>query len=147
MNEFLVIPIGTVFIFIVVLMHHETLIFVTQWLLPQFSMPRRWHVAATVIILISAHVAEIIVYGAGLFLVGEIWQFGTLSGDGIPTFQTYLYFSFASYTSLGIGDIFPIGHIRLLTGIEALLGLLMIGWTASFLFLEMRSFWSVEREQ
>jgi hypothetical protein len=79
--------------------------------------------------------------------VGEIWQFGTLSGDGIPTFQTYLYFSFASYTSLGIGDIFPIGHIRLLTGIEALLGLLMIGWTASFLFLEMRSFWSVEREQ
>lgn len=146
MNDYLVIPIGILFIFIVVLMHHETLMFVTQWLLPRFNMPRRWHVAATVIILISAHVAEIIVYGAGLFCVGEFLHFGSLSGDGTPTFQTYLYFSFASYTSLGIGDIFPLGHIRLLTGIEALLGLLMIGWTASFLFLEMRSFWSVERD-
>lgn len=147
MNDYLVIPIGIVFIFIIVLMHHETLTFVTQWLLPRFNMPRRWHVAATVIILISAHVAEIIVYGAGLYCVGEFWNFGSLSGDGTPTFQTYLYFSFASYTSLGIGDIFPLGHIRLLTGIEALLGLLMIGWTASFLFLEMRSFWSVEHDR
>ncbi len=144
MNNLLVIPIGIVFVFIVVLIHHEVLMFVTQWLLLRFSRPRRWHVAATVLILIGAHVTEIIVYGVGLYWVGETWHFGSLLGDGIPTIQTYLYFSFASYTSLGIGDIFPIGHIRLLTGIEALLGLLMIGWTASFLFLEMRSIWSVE---
>lgn len=147
MHGSLIIPICLVFILVVVLMHHETLTFITRWFLPRFNQPRRWHVAATVVILISVHVAEIVVYGSGLYLVGEVWGLGSLLGSGEPTltYQTYLYFSFASYTSLGIGDIFPTESLRFLTGIEALLGLLMIGWTASFLFLEMRTFWSVER--
>lgn len=145
MHESLIILICLVFILVLVLMHHETLMFITRWFLPRFKYPRRWHVAATVILLVTVHVAEIVVYGAGLYVVGEIWGMGSLLGDEALTFQTYLYFSFASYTSLGIGDIFPIGSLRVLTGLEALLGLLMIGWTASFLFLEMRTFWSVER--
>jgi hypothetical protein len=144
MSGSLIIPICMVFILVVVLMHQETLTFITRWFLPRFSQPKRWHVAATVIILISAHVGEIVLYGTGLYVVGEIWGMGGLSGDGEPNYKTYLYFSFASYTSLGIGDIFPKGALRFLTGVEALLGLLMIGWTASFLYLEMRTFWSAD---
>ncbi|MBX2838215.1 MAG: hypothetical protein KTR35_15255 [Gammaproteobacteria bacterium] len=43
-----------------------------------------------------------------------------------------------------VGDLYSTGHLRMVTGIEALLGLLMIGWTASILFLEMRQFWPTE---
>lgn len=52
------------------------------------------------------------------------------------------YFSFATYTSLGFGDVVPTGPIRFLAGIESLVGLVMIGWTASFLYVEMTQFWS-----
>ena len=52
-----------------------------------------------------------------------------------------LYFSFSTYTSLGYGDIVALGDSRLLAGIESLIGLLLIAWTASFTYLEMREHW------
>jgi hypothetical protein len=46
-----------------------------------------------------------------------------------------------TYASLGFGDVYPVGVMRLVAGIEALTGLLMIGWTASFTYLEMCRHW------
>jgi potassium channel LctB len=37
-----------------------------------------------------------------------------------------------SYTSLGLGDVYPGGSLRLITGVEALNGLLMIARSGSF---------------
>ncbi|EGG99066.1 Protein yfbU [gamma proteobacterium IMCC2047] len=51
------------------------------------------------------------------------------------------YHSFVTYTSLGFGDIIPTGYLRFITGIEALAGLVLIAWTASFVYVEMRRFW------
>jgi hypothetical protein len=48
------------------------------------------------------------------------------------------------YTSLGFGDFTPVGPIRLLAGAEALNGLLLIGWSASFTYISMEKFWSAE---
>ena len=45
------------------------------------------------------------------------------------------------FRSLGYGDIEPFGHIRFLAVLEALIGLIMIGWTASFMYIEMQKFW------
>ena len=36
------------------------------------------------------------------------------------------YFSLVSYTSLGLGDIVPTGHLRFVAGVEALNGFLLI---------------------
>jgi hypothetical protein len=38
------------------------------------------------------------------------------------------------------------GYLRYLTGIEALLGLLLITWSASFLFLEMQKYWTSSKK-
>jgi hypothetical protein len=35
----------------------------------------------------------------------------------------------------------PYGSVRLLAGVEALNGLLLIAWSASFLYLEMERYW------
>jgi hypothetical protein len=45
------------------------------------------------------------------------------------------------YTSLGIGDIVPVGNLRFLAGLETLTGLVLITWTASFMYIEMQRFW------
>ena len=39
--------------------------------------------------------------------------------------------------SLGYGDIAPLGLVRLLVGIESLIGLGLIAWSSSFTYLEI----------
>ncbi|MFT6897577.1 MAG: hypothetical protein ACJA13_001986, partial [Paraglaciecola sp.] len=38
----------------------------------------------------------------------------------------------------------PFGDLRYLTGIESLTGLVLITWTASFLFFEMQRHWNTK---
>ena len=47
----------------------------------------------------------------------------------------------ATYTSLGLGDIVPTGDVRMMTGAEALNGLVLIGWSVTYSFLAMEDFW------
>lgn len=98
-------------------------------------------VLAVIVVLYAAHFAEIAIYAAA-FAAGQHWlELGAFSGEAMKTPLDYLYFSSVSYTSLGIGDIFPTGHLRFLTGVEALNGLLLIAWSASFLFTMMNKLW------
>lgn len=57
-----------------------------------------------------------------------------------------LYFSAETYTTLGYGDVLPHGDLRLLAGLEALNGMLLIGWTASYTYLSMERFWGRGRD-
>lgn len=142
MHGLLAVCVSIVMVLLVVSVHHEVLVLIGKVLLPSFNKLGRWHVSLTVLVFVCAHIIEILICALALYLSAEWLGIGELMGVSSNQFSTYLYYSFASYTSLGIGDIFPVGYLRLLTGIEALIGLLMIGWTASFLLLEMRSFWS-----
>ncbi|RZA02340.1 MAG: two pore domain potassium channel family protein, partial [Moraxellaceae bacterium] len=45
------------------------------------------------------------------------------------------------FTTLGLGDITPVGAIRFLAGTEALTGFVLVTWSASFTFVEMQRFW------
>jgi hypothetical protein len=69
---------------------------------------------------------------------------GKLEGNTTDSFMDCIYFSLTSYTSLGFGDIAPTGWIRFLAGMEALTGLVLIAWTASFMFLEMQKHWKIK---
>ncbi len=35
---------------------------------------------------------------------------------------------------MSFGDLYPQGYIRIFSGVEALVGLIMIGWTVAFTF-------------
>ena len=76
------------------------------------------------------------------FLLRDKFGLGGFAGGFVDSFSSFLYFSAETYTSLGLGDISPVGDIRLLAGLESLNGLVMISWTASFTYLEMRKYWS-----
>ena len=56
-------------------------------------------------------------------------------------YQDFLYFSVTTYTSLGFGDHLPLSHSRLLAGVQALTGLMLIGWSVSFTYLAMERYW------
>jgi hypothetical protein len=40
----------------------------------------------------------------------------------------------------------PSGTVRLIAGLEALNGLVLIGWSASFTYLTMEKVWDTKRE-
>ena len=53
--------------------------------------------------------------------------------DAFPNFTTSVYFSVASFSTLGLGDVIPAHGWRLLGAIESLNGFLMIGWSTAYL--------------
>lgn len=63
------------------------------------------------------------------------------SQEAYGAFWDCVYLSFITFTTVGYGDVVPRGMIRYLTGIEALAGLILITWSASFLFIEMQKYW------
>ena len=71
--------------------------------------------------------------------------YGAVVGSLFPGLAECTYFSFANYSSLGYGDLVPAGPLRFMAGMEALTGLVLIGWTASFMYLQMRRIWERER--
>ncbi len=107
----------------------------------------RFRMAVVMLAIIVTHVVEIVLFGIGMFLAVEVAGVGTLAGqvDG-GAFGDFLYFSMASYTTLGFGDIYPLAGMRIIAGVEALTGLLMITWSASFTFLYMEKFWRLGRD-
>ena len=52
-----------------------------------------------------------------------------------------VYLSATTYTTLGFGDLAPVGPIRFTAGTMALTGFVLITWSASFTFLEMSRDW------
>lgn len=83
-----------------------------------------------------AHLSVTVLYALAYGL-GRILKIGDLSGDTLMTAMDIFYFSLVTYTSLGLGDIVPTGHLRLIAGIEALNGFLLISCSAAMLFLFM----------
>ena len=91
-----------------------------------------------------SHVVQIGLFAAGFYFLQHHAEVGRLGGNFNNAASSFLYFSTETYTSLGFGDVFPLGHIRMVAGMEALTGLLMISWTASFTYLEMSRYWRPE---
>jgi hypothetical protein len=52
----------------------------------------------------------------------------------IETLEQASYFSFVTFTTLGYGDITLEPPWRVLSGIEAMDGILLVGWTTAMLF-------------
>lgn len=102
------------------------------------------HVLIIVIILFAAHILEISLYAVTYEVAIKYFNIGSIHGNTISNFMEYLYYSIVMYTSLGLGDVYPVGHVRFISGVEALNGLLLIAWSASFTFLAMKRFWPWE---
>lgn len=125
---------------IAVLIHYEMLYRMSA-LIPHLTIKHRFRVVFGVIGALIAHVIEISMFSIGYYLMIRAGNFGTLTGEFSNTFSDCFYYSFVTYTSLGLGDISPTGDIRFTTGLESLTGLVLITWTASFMFIEMQRFW------
>lgn len=89
----------------------------------------------------AVHLVEIMIYALGYYVAANILDIGVLEGERAAGLLGHFYASAVIYTSLGLGDVLPNGHLRFVVGVETLNGLLLIAWSASFLFAAMGQFW------
>lgn len=137
--------VNTALALIVILLHYETLFQLDK------NLPRVAHIAPRFKVLLGvgaiflAHVVEIWIFALGYYATLQFPSMGSLVGEvsnhGILLDCVYL--SFVTFTTIGYGEIFTQGYLRYLTGVEALTGLILITWSASFLFIEMQKYWTV----
>lgn len=139
MNEF---AIGLLLAFICIGVHYEGLNVATA-LIRRASRAHRLRVVVGLIAALLAHIVEVGIFAVGWFVLEYIGLAELTLED--PTFTDSVYFSFVTYSSLGYGDIVPLGPARLIAGLEALVGLVLIAWTASFTYFEMTLYWGEYR--
>lgn len=88
---------------------------------------------STGLVLVSLHVIQIVLWAVSYRAL--------LSADELGTFETAVYFSFVTFTTLGYGDITLSEGVRILSGIEAMNGILLVGWSTAVLFAVVQRVW------
>jgi hypothetical protein len=119
---------------------HYELLRVLSAALATLRIPSRGKLLLVIFATFFAHALEILLYAVAVYLLVHYAGLGTL-GVHHGSLAECLYFSAETYTSLGYGDIVPTGRLRLVAGVEALNGLLLIGWSASYMYIAMERFW------
>lgn len=98
-------------------------------------------ILATMFALLIAHVVEIWLFGVAFWYLLDQEGLGAINGYAHLSLLDSVYFSAATYTTVGWGDLAATGHVRFLAGTEALVGFMMITWSASFSYLIMERTW------
>lgn len=129
-----------VLVMIVIFLHYEALRLISGSFEKLTGSPRR-KLLLVVAGVLSAHVLEIVVFSSAYWLLPQMGD-ATLGGSIDGTWVDHFYLSASSYTTLGMGDIYATGSMRIVTAIESLVGLVLIGWSTSFTYLAMRNFWN-----
>lgn len=91
--------------------------------------------AAYLLVLLS-HLIITVFFAAGFAFAMELGLGGFKQRDCVDAMDLF-YYSLINITTVGLGNIYPEGHLRAITGIESLTGFLLISCTAQFVFQTM----------
>jgi voltage-gated potassium channel len=87
----------------------------------------------TALIVFALHTVEIIIWAGAYLALVPVHE--------LASFEEAVYFSFVTFTTLGYGDITLSEGFRLLSGIEALNGIILVGWTTAMIFSVVQHIW------
>jgi voltage-gated potassium channel len=92
---------------------------------------------STALLLVGLHLIEI-----GLWAITYL----VVTPGEFASFEEAAYFSAVTFTTLGYGDITLSSAWRLLSGLEAINGILLVGWTTAFLFAVLQRLWGIHAD-
>ena len=124
-----------------VLLHYGFL-YKTSTTLPRVPINNNFKILLAVFVALLAYIIEVWIYAYSYFLMHNSDKWGYLNGNFDGSLTDSLYFSFTTFSTVGFGDIEPIGLLRFVVGMESLVGLVLITWSASFLYFEMHKYWN-----
>lgn len=124
------------------LVHYEASFLLRLLLKKHHSLSRRSRILTLTSGLFCAHITQIWLFGIGAWLLIDIADAaGTIGGIGDANLLDFIYLSATSFTTVGYGDVYPVGHIRFLFATESLVGFMLLTWSASLTFVEIQTHW------
>jgi voltage-gated potassium channel len=87
----------------------------------------------TALIVLALHTVEIVIWA--------ITYRNLMPVSELASFEEAVYFSIVTFTSLGYGDITLSEGWRLLSGMEALSGIILVGWSTAMIFAVVQHIW------
>lgn len=145
MNLVAALGISLLLLFLSILIHFETLNLISTYL-PALSIPHRLWIAVIISGVFLGHLIEIGLFAVAYYVLDQLLHLGEFTKDFYPSALNYFYFSVVSFTTLGLTDFHPTGIIKIIAGLESLIGFLLITWSASFGYTAMKDFWQ-DKEQ
>ena len=100
-----------------------------------------WHPVTNVQVLISTGVFLVVLHVLQIYAWAATYVAVVPEGE-LQTFEKAMYFSFVTFTTLGYGDITLSEGWRILSGIQAMNGILLIGWSTAVLFAIVQRIYS-----
>ena len=88
----------------------------------------------SVLLLIISHLIHVLLFSSIYFIYID-----NMMGHHNKQYIDIFYYSISTYTTLGVGDIYFTGVARITSGIESLIGLIMIAWSASHIYLKIKN--------
>ncbi|MBU2326486.1 MAG: potassium channel family protein [Alphaproteobacteria bacterium] len=123
------LAIGTLMISLTVVVHTFGLMAVTHamaWITDRIRLhghrSRLLAMNTVVIGVFAVLTAEVWLWAAGFMVIGVV-----------DDFETALYFSTTTFSTLGYGDVVPNPEWRMLAALESVNGFLLIGWSTAYL--------------
>mgnify|MGYP001069693982 CR=1 FL=1 len=105
----------------VVVIHYECLLRLNN-LLPRLRIWHRFRIVFGVLGAMVAHAVEVWCFAVVYFLLIAHGGWGTLAGNFDGTLMDCAYFSFTTFTTIGFGDIEPVGPLKYLTALVPVSG-------------------------
>ncbi|GGZ92662.1 potassium channel family protein [Algibacter mikhailovii] len=128
------ITIGVIIIGITILIHGYGTFYWVKILAKNFQDNQKhflntkitWFLIYTAIYLLALNFIEAIIWGVTYYILPGISEFESL--------EKAIYFSLVTFTTLGYGEITISSNNRILAGLEAMDGVLLLGWTTAIMF-------------
>ena len=136
--------ISAVLVLATALFHYEALRLVSGVTVGAAVDQRRRRVLTVILWIFMIHLVEISAYAFGFWFSDVVVHIGSFTGNRSMELADYFYFSAEAFSTLGLGDVYPIGPLRLLGSIEPIDGLLLIGWSTTFTYYNMQRYWSLD---
>ena len=95
----------------------------------QYKRANEYWIAVIVLIIFIGAIFEAVIWAASFMVVGAI-----------ETFESALYFSIVTFTTLGYGDITLNEDWRLLASLEAGIGIIIFGWSTAIVMALVQKF-------
>lgn len=107
-------------------------------MLPEECGPNRHfaHAVGVLLLVTSIHLAIILVFASAMWCASQYLDLGSLGSLGPFSFMDYFYHSSVSYSTLGLSEV-PEGHLKIMTALESLTGILLLTWSATFYYSVM----------
>ncbi len=145
MNQLLAITLINIGLIAAVVIVHYEFLYRASDAIPRLCARHRPRILLGVLASLVAHSVEVWMFGLAYWAMHHAPDLGRLQGNFDGSLLDAAYFSFTTFSTLGFGDIEPIGALRYTAAMEALTGLVLITWSASFLFMEMQRYWDDDR--